>query len=70
MREGPDRKGRDQPRLLGIRASGIFLFVKSLTAPLTARSFNKPGFYFQQHPAAHKLTNTNPPRAEKLSSTH
>lgn len=42
---------------------------KSLTAPLTARSFNKPGFYFQQHPAAHKLTNTNPPRAE-LSSTH
>lgn len=43
---------------------------KSLTAPLTARSFNKPGFYFQQHPAAHKLTNTNPPRAEKLFSTH
>lgn len=43
---------------------------KGLTAPLTARSFKKPGFYFQQQPAAQKLTNTNPPRAEKLSSTH
>lgn len=65
--ETGSRKGWDQPRLLESRASGIFLFVqRSLTAPLTARSFHKPGSYFQQHPAAHKLTQT--PTHHELSS--
>lgn len=34
-------------------------------SPIT-RSFNEPGFYFQQHAAAYKHTPTNP--AEELSS--
>jgi len=76
LRLEPGRGGtgsQDQPRLQGNGASGSFLFVQRSPGtsfpPLpTTRSFDKPSFYFQQHPATYKHTPTKSHRRAKKPS--